>query len=1455
MEENQKKIEQIAGEKNIDSGNVMYDDTTHELIDLEDLLSQDSPVAHRINNLMKNGVSLEQVKNVYESIAAGGNSVEQALNELDKVFFVLAKTITDSPNEIVIDLYTGNIDHRETRKRIIELGLSDDYFEYTSKLKPMFVKTDTQATLDDFIEILSGKKETDSNSFIKHMEMFDQYKNFADDIRRIPLGLQNRILTTDLSGIDSELDDEEYEDEEIQDPEDIIEENDNNIPERHYNQKVEFQDDGIMYGEKKVPAEVIMALEDKANESSIENLADIKAFRALFSYARDRERNENTNNSIKNIKSAIPNVSSRYAHMFENIIDENGNINEEEIFRVVEEFQHSRNEGSVAKNLFKILRGDKTHKVDVLKTLARSFLHEDDNPEIIAAAKAVAEANGLEYTREGIQKAVYEVMNISFDSYEAFEAFAVGKELSTKTFEGKFDSIENAIKKESNKTVQDNSRLASSYRNDIKKSRKQNDKDRLLGEAFEYVIDEHSKIDEITGLNFKGHEVIAALKYFVDNNPNKDKNKPTYEIRMIKNYLIANREEFTKYFMAYTDINPYHNSGYVDMDAINDILSISPLPERSKENVENIISATQISAKVIDKKSKLDIVTSIENIYKETVGVNKGLNEQQIETVKRLMGRLNFSKLTPEFIDAVGQMHPELEVFVNKRNEDMHKAEQARSEVIGKQTKQNAIAESVELLEAKLNIFSGTPYYGKILAERRKFYENNPKAEDYRRKLYSVDGSLNILGTRQVKKYIDDYRDKKILDHVKGIDYRQLQGKEKENFTKWLLVGLSSKNSTVAEFAANYLKEMNPELYNAKDQFLLKELAYKTVYPDLKSLDEVFEKEETLKKNLTRLVFKESVVYTEERISDLNFREFYERHAELFDATATNLDLGEMQNYYLESEIKFTEQDEKSFHDLYEQSTIDSWLSTKSDASKMTLVTLYELKQRAIKTKIEDRVGSRNPEFIQKKIDKFLEMHPDIKDAYIDENGNIDRKLINKGRRFINDKVTSDILKGFSRTVFGNVQDYDDIDLRQQTTKNTYINVLVALQHAETIKDPKSQEMLRKLAYRALEMMNTDERKMIEFDRNGNPKLNEKEILKTFQDQKHSYETLDELKVAKYEQYKHVFMHRKMRDYDKKTEKDFFELESEEPEDQIAEIERIKRSQKAKYKAESEKKKSTAQIKEEKNAKKNEKRKINKAKSKDGVNSKRYKTAKSKERRAKSRAAQIENNRINKINNRHKQPKKDVSEIFAAQKMQIESDEKNSVNVVNTQSSSQIKKDTEKKETTEEITTKNNIVEKTTGASELATVAREEINNQTQAVEQRDGQNTIEEQKKNILQAEEVDASAAENKEENKKDFFKPLKEWWKRMTTPRIGDGKEPTKKIGFFAKLFGKKEEPKVDENETNNNSKEKVIQDGLSHIVLDNKDGKYDIGSSGNGKSQDTGKVSDAQQQEQEEFGELG
>ena len=66
MEENQDNLKNLAAKENKEVSNAIVDENTKEIIDVEELLQGQDPVASKLNNLMKIGVSIEQIKSIYE---------------------------------------------------------------------------------------------------------------------------------------------------------------------------------------------------------------------------------------------------------------------------------------------------------------------------------------------------------------------------------------------------------------------------------------------------------------------------------------------------------------------------------------------------------------------------------------------------------------------------------------------------------------------------------------------------------------------------------------------------------------------------------------------------------------------------------------------------------------------------------------------------------------------------------------------------------------------------------------------------------------------------------------------------------------------------------------------------------------------------------------------------------------------------------------------------------------------------------------------------------------------------------------------------------------------------------------------------------------------------------------------------------------------------------------------
>jgi len=125
MEENEKRAQDLASRENKDVQNAVYDKSQGQLIDFEDIMMGDFPVVKKLKNLSDFGVTEEQIKALFEmsSDFSTGASLETALEELEKVFLVIANRLTNAPNGLVIDIRTGREDEVLSRIQCRELNI------------------------------------------------------------------------------------------------------------------------------------------------------------------------------------------------------------------------------------------------------------------------------------------------------------------------------------------------------------------------------------------------------------------------------------------------------------------------------------------------------------------------------------------------------------------------------------------------------------------------------------------------------------------------------------------------------------------------------------------------------------------------------------------------------------------------------------------------------------------------------------------------------------------------------------------------------------------------------------------------------------------------------------------------------------------------------------------------------------------------------------------------------------------------------------------------------------------------------------------------------------------------------------------------------------------------------------------------------------------------------------
>lgn len=126
LKNERKREEQIIANKE-KSQNIIIDENIQGFVyDIYDIIetSQESP-AIRVRNLIQAGIPIELVAEAYARVSPNVNNIDEALNGLDTAFLILAQSISDYPNGIVIDIETGRIDEKKSRVQALDVGITD----------------------------------------------------------------------------------------------------------------------------------------------------------------------------------------------------------------------------------------------------------------------------------------------------------------------------------------------------------------------------------------------------------------------------------------------------------------------------------------------------------------------------------------------------------------------------------------------------------------------------------------------------------------------------------------------------------------------------------------------------------------------------------------------------------------------------------------------------------------------------------------------------------------------------------------------------------------------------------------------------------------------------------------------------------------------------------------------------------------------------------------------------------------------------------------------------------------------------------------------------------------------------------------------------------------------------------------------------------------------------------
>lgn len=514
-----------------------------------------------------------------------------------------------------------------------------------------------------------------------------------------------------------------------------------------------------------------------------------------------------------------------------------------------------------------------------------------------------------------------------------------------------------------------------------------------------------------------------------------------------------------------------------------------------------------------------------------------------------------------------------------------------RKDIIKKIKAQDPLKIKLYSIEMELDASRGTPNYDIAFKKLEKFLKQHSELRQEANNIRDKNGKLDPKVSEDVEKYRNNCINLMLINKLSeysGKDLSLLDESERKQLLILALAGVnaikeSRVNNTVetgkeiTRLSWNIIRKLGPDYEKSRKPGDLFELCAKEL-----GLNKLEKKDFLVLIKVSKDIIESSFdisKYLDEKIgnrkiADQEMKEYCEHEGQtLFTGQMNTLDdidkldfqtaieekkNSDVLNYFIDSQIEFTDTDEKEFDELYKKCTDIAWIDNRNKALKLSYMANLKRK-KDLKELIDKEIGveynSGKLENIEKRIEKF-ENDPRNKE-FLSKSRNIqiDEKAKNELEEYKKVMVESKILKGYYEDISNekNGKSYSQLDDKH---KKAYLrNTIVGLNYGEDI----GNDSIVKMAQRRLERLNTENEKFITFDENGRAQINEELIFQEYSKYttKYKFNSYDELKAFS-ESRKEEYMLNKLSEYAELDESEFAELKSKGRDERVAEIERIK---------------------------------------------------------------------------------------------------------------------------------------------------------------------------------------------------------------------------------------------------------------------------------------------------------
>lgn len=424
-----------------------------------------------------------------------------------------------------------------------------------------------------------------------------------------------------------------------------------------------------------------------------------------------------------------------------------------------------------------------------------------------------------------------------------------------------------------------------------------------------------------------------------------------------------------------------------------------------------------------------------------------------------------------------------------------------------------AVRKNILLWETKAEQAKGTIDYANIIKKRDSLYKSSNIYSQMLKKVKDENGNYTENGLNELKEYKESLIYADISAEIEYMDISQITEENIESYTQYLLVG-ASLNGKVYMDSLEMLRKLYPDLDKNNDGNFV-ELVYARLFGEKYANNQelIEEKYKTLKENVFDRILKGQKT---EKISDEKLESYINNNIEEMDISKIDFSKSELRNFFNDSKVKFTENDEMLYHGLYRKSLSNTLINNSHDAKLIRLLSLLSIED-AMKREDILLSNANGNQRIGSLISEMLEENPELKEEVFDENGEIREDTLNKGEEFKKDSLQANLLEKI-KSAFEKEGMHPRIKLKIAILAYSYVHP-----PKEEI-DNSINDLFDKLSSRLFETLNTQERMLIQFDEKGEPILNPNNICELYNELNSrnpmdSFEQICDVEKTKYETY------------------------------------------------------------------------------------------------------------------------------------------------------------------------------------------------------------------------------------------------------------------------------------------------------------------------------------------------